>query len=1092
MDLQEQKDIYFNGRERMNPELENILKSNTTELAENPAFPKTDINGNPINFLELIAYKRFNDVVKNVKRFTNLQNVTGQNGMGQLTSMLMQSFTSVVQMEKPHIEELEILAVDLVVKEMEIPDDVFNFNCKIVRQGEINQDGFQKETKNPQEDEIENQFGEEAQVENMTPAELFELEKHKRRFVNLLIQGSSKKGHYMFELVRDKINKINPQLANNYGIMMSINDIIYWLLSDETIKSMASQPQNMGGKEEIEVENENESENETGLPTIKTEAVCFPIAVHEVIKGIMEVFGTKGLPDDPKSSEMIIDGVDSLSNETMDLRLGVVIWEKFREQLPQLVFEEGNKYLQHYLFSRFCALDTKEFFVVAKQIMSNDPKGAKYMQRMTDQIISDLNVKEFEGNQDDNNEDDINIDDLFNYKKGGKVKTIKESDIQVGQKFNLMNGEIIEINRLFIENYDENWVEYSRDGEIYENSVNNLKNFINNWRAETSNKTKFAKGGEIYNLILPRGFYVRINPSYTATIRNLNDFENYLKRKDEIFGKQFGEITNIDKSASKEWVDEFNYLISRKKAELNNEQIIKYEVGQPITIFRNQAEREGIVIAVIGNEILVEYTMPNGTSALNIIDTSLPEYDKNNYKKNYIPISYDNARISKKWSSKIDANGLINNPQGSSRNTLPTKRFADGGKINSKNNYDVYDNKRMLLNQANEIEHHSEELNEQVKITKQVPAWVIAKMERATTDLSDITHYLDGENKMAYGGSVDGQRYDVVPSGDKFVVVRVYTKAGSYSAKNGVIIRDFNGNQLKFNDVNTAKKFINNIEPKYPYGIPKANIGMILMASQLLNKKEPQQQQQQQPQVVYYVPQPVEQPVEQPIEEVVERNEDIVQEIPQMLDGGNVDDKLINDFCITNLIELANEIQPLKYYVTDRLTKKDFEYKSYKARLLMVFKEPASVKVIEAITKFIEKAKDCHHLFEQAVSVSGSQPTGVSINLLSDKYSDLEFGKGGKVYDYAPKKINFEKTKIIKTNLGEYILSLITKDFVYFVNADESDENAQTIMYNKKGELLSDNIHATNDLFETLENQIEIEFITPDLEVYRQNLLKEN
>ena len=1091
MDLQEQKDIYFNGRERMNPELENILKSNTTELAENPAFPKTDINGNPINFLELIAYKRFNDVVKNVKRFTNLQNVTGQNGMGQLTSMLMQSFTSVVQMEKPHIEELENLAVDLVVKEMEIPDDVFNFNCKIVRQGEINQDGFQKETKNPQEDEIENQFGEEAQVENMTPAELFELEKHKRRFVNLLIQGSSKKGHYMFELVRDKINNINPQLANNYGIMMSINDIIYWLLSDETIKSMASQPQNMGGKEEIEVENENESENETGLPTIKTEAVCFPIAVHEVIKGIMEVFGTKGLPDDPKSSEMIIDGVDSLSNETMDLRLGVVIWEKFREQLPQLVFEEGNKYLQHYLFSRFCALDTKEFFVVAKQIMSNDPKGAKYMQRMTDQIISDLNVKEFEGNQDDNNEDDINIDDLFNYKKGGKVKTIKESDIQVGQKFNLMNGEIIEINRLFIENYDENWVEYSRDGEIYENSVNNLKNFINNWRAETSNKTKFAKGGEIYNLILPRGFYVRINPSYTATIRNLNDFENYLKRKDEIFGKQFGEITNIDKSASKEWVDEFNYLISRKKAELNNEQIIKYEVGQPITIFRNQAEREGIVIAVIGNEILVEYTMPNGTSALNIIDTSLPEYDKNNYKKNYIPISYDNARISKKWSSKIDANGLINNPQGSSRNTLPTKRFADGGKINSKNNYDVYDNKRMLLNQANEIEHHSEELNEQVKITKQVPAWVIAKMERATTDLSDITHYLDGENKMAYGGSVDGQRYDVVPSGDKFVVVRVYTKAGSYSAKNGVIIRDFNGNQLKFNDVNTAKKFINNIEPKYPYGIPKANIGMILMASQLLNKKEPQQQQQQ-PQVVYYVPQPVEQPVEQPIEEVVERNEDIVQEIPQMLDGGNVDDKLINDFCITNLIELANEIQPLKYYVTDRLTKKDFEYKSYKARLLMVFKEPASVKVIEAITKFIEKAKDCHHLFEQAVSVSGSQPTGVSINLLSDKYSDLEFGKGGKVYDYAPKKINFEKTKIIKTNLGEYILSLITKDFVYFVNADESDENAQTIMYNKKGELLSDNIHATNDLFETLENQIEIEFITPDLEVYRQNLLKEN
>lgn len=57
--------------------------------------------------------------------------------------------------------------------------------------------------------------------------------------------------------------------------------------------------------------------------------------------------------------------------------------------------------------------------------MSNDPKGAKYMQRMTDQIISDLNVKQFEGNQDDNNEDDINIDDLFNYKTGGQTKIKK-------------------------------------------------------------------------------------------------------------------------------------------------------------------------------------------------------------------------------------------------------------------------------------------------------------------------------------------------------------------------------------------------------------------------------------------------------------------------------------------------------------------------------------------------------------------------------------------------------------------------------------------------------------------------------------------
>ena len=47
-------------------------------------------------------------------------------------------------------------------------------------------------------------------------------------------------------------------------------------------------------------------------------------------------------------------------------------------------------------------------------------------------------------------------------------------------------------------------------------------------------------------------------------------------------------------------------------------------------------------------------------------------------------------------------------------------------------------------------------------------------------------------------------------------------------------------------------------------------------------------------------------------------------------------------------------------------------------------------------------------------------------------------------------------------------------------------------MYNKKGELLSDNYFANNDLFETLESQSNFEFIHPDLEKYRQEILKGN
>jgi hypothetical protein len=70
-------------------------------------------------------------------------------------------------------------------------------------------------------------------------------------------------------------------------------------------------------------------------------------------------------------------------------------------------------------------------------------------------------------------------------------------------------------------------------------------------------------------------------------------------------------------------------------------------------------------------------------------------------------------------------------------------RFDHGGNI-------AQQNKDMLNNQAREVDHHIDELNNVLKNKVDVEPWVVAKMERATTDLSDITHYLDGEQKKEY------------------------------------------------------------------------------------------------------------------------------------------------------------------------------------------------------------------------------------------------------------------------------------------------------------------------------------------------------
>jgi len=76
------------------------------------------------------------------------------------------------------------------------------------------------------------------------------------------------------------------------------------------------------------------------------------------------------------------------------------------------------------------------------------------------------------------------------------------------------------------------------------------------------------------------------------------------------------------------------------------------------------------------------------------------------------------------------------------------KRFEKGGEVED-------ENAEMLKNQTQQIIHHSKELSDAVKNTKEVEPWVITKTQRASTDLSDVTHYLEGENtKMAKGGII--------------------------------------------------------------------------------------------------------------------------------------------------------------------------------------------------------------------------------------------------------------------------------------------------------------------------------------------------
>ena len=82
--------------------------------------------------------------------------------------------------------------------------------------------------------------------------------------------------------------------------------------------------------------------------------------------------------------------------------------------------------------------------------------------------------------------------------------------------------------------------------------------------------------------------------------------------------------------------------------------------------------------------------------------------------------------------------------------------YRDGGSV-EQGNLD------MVKNQVVQVEHHAKELMQTLKSNPQVDAWVVAKMDRATSNLSDITHYLEGEqNSFADGGVTDSNTYEKV------------------------------------------------------------------------------------------------------------------------------------------------------------------------------------------------------------------------------------------------------------------------------------------------------------------------------------------
>lgn len=422
--LKEQID-YGGRRERMDPKLVSKLGDPEGLYAQNPAMRKGAKD------VERLVSSRFGKVADKLKEVTGIENITSQQVQAMIFQEMMMKVPEVMRIEARNREALEQLAIEASLEESEIPEDWFEIQANLNRTPiDVSNFRYQPEEDQEPEDEEAPEDGDKEplnfgsfDIDELTPQEEFELEKHKRNIINAIIQGAAKKGHYLFQKpeVKRRLDAINPSLYRDYLSIMAINDFLYFSM-EQMIEQMSQTGQGVAGKVELDDSDDEEGGEEGGGEekpdtVIKAYGMIFPILCHEIIKGIEEAKGRHGLPKDPEMAQRVMGQTDTLSNEPMQLRIGPEIVEKIRFALPDEMFDSDNKGLINWFHIQLYQIPAEEFLQLIGDAISQDESKVRKAKSRFEEIMKEaMELKsEFENYQEEQGGESDDEDDLDDF-----------------------------------------------------------------------------------------------------------------------------------------------------------------------------------------------------------------------------------------------------------------------------------------------------------------------------------------------------------------------------------------------------------------------------------------------------------------------------------------------------------------------------------------------------------------------------------------------------------------------------------------------------------------------------------------------------
>jgi hypothetical protein len=190
--------------------------------------------------------------------------------------------------------------------------------------------------------------------------------KAKRRIINGITQGASIRGSFGFMLFREYLDQLNPELVDKYSDVLKLAFGIY---DDENaialLLSRLAQDQKMqGGESDMVYDEENDQF------VIKAKAICFPMLVHEIVKGLYEIVGTQGFGMDAEKNKAIIGSVDALSNEPNDLRFGKFIYDALSKLYNESNIDDAR--VRELFFTEVYKLEEDEFLSFIENAVNDE------------------------------------------------------------------------------------------------------------------------------------------------------------------------------------------------------------------------------------------------------------------------------------------------------------------------------------------------------------------------------------------------------------------------------------------------------------------------------------------------------------------------------------------------------------------------------------------------------------------------------------------------------------------------------------------------------------------------------------------------